>query len=69
MKNLISELQAIENENKGFFKENNLKLSDYIIISKKPVMLWFNKDLQDKYKLPNGTFDKLNDLIISYYST
>ncbi len=68
MKYLVQELEIIEKEHKEFFEKNNLKLFQYISLSKKPVMLWFNKDMQDTYKLPKDAFEKINDLIMSYYS-
>lgn len=68
MENLSKALKEIEKEDTEFFENNNLRLSQYITISKKPVMLWFNTDMQHKYRLPNNIFIKLNELIMSYYS-
>jgi hypothetical protein len=68
MENLSKALEEIQKEDTGFFEKNNLRLSQYVTISKKPVMLWFNTEMQHKYRLPNNIFLKLNELIMSYYS-
>jgi hypothetical protein len=67
MKNLIQDLEAIEVQHKEFFEKNHVRLYHYVYISKKPVMLWFNKETDSKCRLPNDIYDKLNALIMSYY--
>jgi len=68
MDNLLRELEVIETEHKEFFEKNNLKLSQYIIISKKPVMIRFNSAVDNKYRLPNEIMKEVDKLIMSYYS-
>ncbi len=68
MDNLLRDLKTIEMEHNSFFEKNNLKLSQYIIISKKPVMIRFNNRMDNKYRLPDEIMEKVNTLIMSYYS-
>ena len=66
MENLLKELETIEDEHKEFFN-NNIKLSFYLIITKKPVMLEFNNKLNVVFRLPKEIHDKVNALIMNYY--
>jgi hypothetical protein len=67
MENLLNELKAIEEEHQDFFKEKNLKLTQYVIISKKPVMIRFNTNKDSIDKLPDEIYIKVNNLIMTYY--
>lgn len=68
MDNLLKDLGAIETEHKEFFENKNLKITQYITISKKPVMIKFNRNLDNVHRLPNEIMEKLEKLIMSYYS-
>lgn len=67
MENLLRELDVIENEHKDFFSTHSIKPSHYIIVSKKPVMIKFNSNADNKFRLPKDVYDKINKLIMSYY--
>jgi hypothetical protein len=67
MENLLEKLKRIEEEHKDFFEKNNIRLTAYVSISQKPVMLRFNTQLDAVTKLPNEIYVKVNDLIMSYY--
>lgn len=67
MQKLLKDLEAIEAQHREFFDKTHLRLYQYVFISKKPVMIWFNKDTDVICKLPNDIYDKLNELIMSYY--
>ena len=67
MESLLKELAVIEREHQDFFDKNNLKLYQYILIGKKPVMIRFNHSLDSKYRLSNELMQKVDKLIMSYY--
>jgi len=67
MQNLLQEIEIIENEHKDFFEKNNLKLHQYITISKRPVMIRFNEKMDIKHRLPNEVHEKTTKLVMSYY--
>ena len=68
MESLIHELDAIEKEHKEFFENKNIKLFQYISVSKKPIMIRFRKEVDNIYKLPDEVYKKVDNLIMSYYS-
>ena len=67
MQNLIQELEIIENKHKEFFERSNLKLYQYISISKKPVMIRFNEKMEGTCRLPKEVYEKATKLVMSYY--
>ena len=67
MQNLLQELELIEALNKEFFEKKNIKLYQYITITKCPVMIRFNSKMDNIFNLPKEIFDKVNSLILSYY--
>jgi hypothetical protein len=69
MEDLLNNLSIIEEEHKDFFEKNNLKLTKYISISKKPVMIRFNTLANDRQRLTDEIYQKVNNLIMSYYGS
>ena len=67
MQNLLQEIEIIENEHKEFFEKNNLKLCQYITLTKAPFMIRFNERMDAKHRLPNEVHEKTNKLVMSYY--
>ena len=67
MQNLLEELEIIEKEHKEFFEKNNLKLYQYITLTKAPFMIRFNERMDAKYRLPNEVHEKTTKLVMSYY--
>ena len=68
MENLLQALEIIENEHKEFFSAHNIKPTEYISISRKPVMIRFNDKADNKHQLPKKLHEKIHALIMSYYS-
>ena len=52
MENLLRELELIEALNKEFFEKKNIKLYQYITITKCPVMIRFNSKMDNIFNLP-----------------
>jgi|GEM_PF-3964086 len=67
MQDLLRSLELIETEHKEFFEKRNIKLYQYVSISKTPVMLRFNKDMDSAIKLPEEIYNKVRTLIANYY--
>ena len=67
MESLVEKIKEIEKEYAPFLKGKNIKLSQYIIITKKPVMLNFNTIMDKEHTLPEEIKEKLYALIRSYY--
>jgi hypothetical protein len=68
MQDLLQALEIIENEHKEFFKRNNLRAFQYVLISKKPIMVCFNKDADAACRLPDDAYKAINKLVYSYYN-
>ena len=69
MESLLQELNRIDEEHKNTFEKKNLKAHNYVLITKRPVMLKFNTALDNKHQLPKEVFEKINALIMSYYGS
>ena len=67
MQALLQELEMIEKEHAAFFEPRKLKLFQYVLIGRRPVMLRFNKEADSIRRLPNEVYEKLEHLIMSYY--
>jgi len=67
MQNLLNEIEEIENEYKEFFKNSKVKLIQYVVLSRMPLMLRFNTNLNIQYKLPEEIREKLDAVIMGYY--
>jgi hypothetical protein len=67
MENLLNGIQTIEKEHPEFFEKHQIKLQSYFNISKRPVMLRFNKELDSKQRLPEDIYNKVDLFIKSYY--
>jgi len=67
MENLLKELEIIENEHKDFIEANNIKLSQYISISRRPVMIRFNHKAENANRLPKELYERIDKLIMGYY--
>ncbi|MEO8761391.1 MAG: hypothetical protein ABI388_08495 [Bacteroidia bacterium] len=67
MQQLLKELELIEAENKVFFEKKNVRLYQYISVSKMPVMIRFIESMDNKIRLPDIIYKKVNKLVMSYY--
>jgi hypothetical protein len=67
MQTLLKELELIEAQDKEFFETKNIRLYQYVSVSKMPVMLRFKNDMDRSIKLPEEIYKTVNKLIMSYY--
>jgi hypothetical protein len=67
MQQLLKELEIIEAENKEFFETKNVRLYQYISISKTPIMLRFIESMDNRIRLPDIIYKNVNKLVMSYY--
>ena len=69
MRHLLQKLEHIESQHMAFFMINNIRLFEFVAITKMPVSIKPDEAMINQYKMPEEISAKLESLIKSYYSS